>query len=438
MTCHKSRPGTNLLFSLAALLMSFTSSAALAASSVNAAAPSVNVFHFSDGGNDLAGRMTTDAAGNFYVAAQLDDIAHPSGFAALKYNSDGTLNGAFRYKPIPGDFNGVAREVKVDKLGNIYAVGDTSLGGLVVSFTSTGQQRWAHHFSTTGTALALDADGNVYAAGTRVTGAFQGEWVIVKYTSGGQIVWRRQRTGAAGGDVRLTDMELDSAGNPVVLGTTNILASTVTNTMTTWKLDTQGNTSWVRNFIALPVKVQTPAELAIDATGNVYATGGTSPPEGDAIAFTVKYDANGNRKFVLTGAGAGGASVAIDPSGDILLTGGNFIRGHPFVITASKFHANGVKVWATQLAGGGQKIVSDAKGSVFVAGADLNADPTNAGPSDYLIAKLSPAGTVLFNFRFTRGDEVSDATVDPSGNLLVTGSAVTPSFDNDIFTLRLK
>jgi hypothetical protein len=55
-----------------------------------------------------------------------------------------------------------------------------------------------------------------------------------------------------------------------------------------------------------------------------------------------------------------------------------------------------------------------------------------------MIAKLSPAGTVLFNFRFTRGDEVSDATVDPSGNLLVTGSAVTPSFDNDIFTLRLK
>src|SRR5262249_24732083 len=156
--------------------------------------------------------------GNFYVAAQLDSISHPSGFAVLKYNADGTLKGAFRYKPAPGEFNGVARDVKVDSLGNIYAVGDTSRGGLVVSFTAAGLQRWAHHFSTTAVALEVDADGNVYAAGTQVTGPFQGEWVIIKYKSDGQILWRKRHTGAAGGDVRLTDIELDPAGNPVVLG----------------------------------------------------------------------------------------------------------------------------------------------------------------------------------------------------------------------------
>jgi hypothetical protein len=49
MTCHKSHPRGNLLFSLAALLMSFASSAALAAPSVSASGPapvasSVNVF----------------------------------------------------------------------------------------------------------------------------------------------------------------------------------------------------------------------------------------------------------------------------------------------------------------------------------------------------------------------------------------------------------
>ena len=35
------------------------------------ATPSVSVFHFTDGGDDFPARMTADAAGNFYVAAQL-------------------------------------------------------------------------------------------------------------------------------------------------------------------------------------------------------------------------------------------------------------------------------------------------------------------------------------------------------------------------------
>src|SRR5262249_22739760 len=156
----------------------------------------------------------------------------------------GALRGTFRYQPAPGEFNGVAREVRVDQVGNIYAVGDTSLGGVVVSFTSTGSQRWARHFSTSGIALALDASGHVYAAGTHVTGDFRSEWLIVKYASTGQLLWTKRQSGTAGGDVRLTDIQVDRAGNPVVLGTTNILFTTVTNTMTTLKLDALGNTLW--------------------------------------------------------------------------------------------------------------------------------------------------------------------------------------------------
>jgi hypothetical protein len=324
------------------------------------ASPSVRAFHFADGGDDLCGRLTTDASGNFYIAAQLaTDFLHPSSFAVLKYRFDGTLQGAFRYRPAAGEFGGLARDVKVDKLGNIYAVGDTTLGGLVVSFTASGSQRWARHFSTSAVALAIDGGGNVYAAGTRVTGDFQGEWLIAKYTGAGRLLWARNHTGTAHGDVRLTDIQLDPAGKPVVLGTTNIRVSTVANTMTTLKLDIQGNKVWVKDFVAVRFTPQIPYGLAVDGSGNVYATGATNPPEGNSIPFTVKYDVGGNRKFVLTGSGAGGASVAIDPSGDLLLAGVSVVQGLPPSSAASKFHANGVKVWTTRLATG-QKIASDA------------------------------------------------------------------------------
>ena len=132
-----------------------------------ATAPKVTIFHFTDQGDDLARRMTTDAAGNFYVSAELDSVDPLSptlGFAVLKYNFNGKLQGAFRYKNAPGEFGGSAQAVKVDKQGNIYAAGFTTVSGLVVSFTSAGVQRWADRFGASAgnpVALAIDASGSI-------------------------------------------------------------------------------------------------------------------------------------------------------------------------------------------------------------------------------------------------------------------------------------
>ena len=142
MDTKKFRVVPCLLFTLAASLTvplaSVAQAQAAAEESVSSAAtssPTVTTFHFTDKGDDRAGRMTADAAGNFYVSASLDAASHTSGVAVLKYNFNGTLQGAFRYKNAPGEFGGLAHAVKVDKQGNIYAAGQTSVGGLVVSFT---------------------------------------------------------------------------------------------------------------------------------------------------------------------------------------------------------------------------------------------------------------------------------------------------------------
>jgi hypothetical protein len=121
------------------------------------------VLRFTDRGDDLPGRITTDAAGNFYTAAGTDQ---GSGFfEVLKYNSQNKLS-VIRHQNQPGELGGRALGVKTDKLGNIYAVGSSSIGGLVVSFTSSGSQRWADHFNGIPVAVAVDAAGNVYTAGT--------------------------------------------------------------------------------------------------------------------------------------------------------------------------------------------------------------------------------------------------------------------------------
>jgi len=425
---HKIRVSTNVLFSLAALLM--FASASGAAQTVTTS--SLTVLHFASGGDDTPGRMTTDAAGNFYIAAG-SNIGQGF-FEVLKYNLQNKLT-VIRHPNQPGEFGGLAVDVKLDKLGNIYAVGSTTFGGLVASFTPTGSQRWATHFNGTPVAVAVDGLGNVYAAGTRETGNFQGEWVIIKYSNSGLILWEQHHTGTvARSDVRLTDIRLDSAGNPVLLGITNMLVGFFPSTMTTLKLDSHGNTLWVDDFDAGPHAQVNPRGLALDRADSVYATGATGPFSG--FGFTVKYDANGNRQFLLSGNESGGVSVTIDPAGDLLLVGSMAATQTPLgVNVVSKYHVNGVKVWTTTIPAAG-KILSDAIGNIFVAGSTPNSN-INPTTEEYFVSKLSPAGKLQFTKSFSQGQDVSDAAFDSSGNLLVTGSLSNAAGTHGIITLKL-
>ncbi len=438
MTCQKFR-SLALLLTLGLLTLSSASIAQTQSASEAIASdentlstqtiPTVTTFHFTDHSDDLAGRMTTDAAGNFYVSAALGSDS--SSFAVLKYKFDGKLQGAFRFHDSPGEFQGSALAVNVDREDNIFAAGFTTLRGLVVSFTPSGAQRWAHQFGANAgrpVALAIDASGNIYATGVVGHGGSDGsgpvlEWLIVKYSNDGQLLWERHHTGNFELDSQVSDIQLDSAGNVVVLGTTSRSLGNLINKMTVAKFDPQGNKLWVRNF-SIANNAMVPGGLAIDLEGNIYATTVTNPPEGIAMPFTVKYNPDGVRQFVLQGHGAGGSSIAIDPAGDILVTGSTTSFGTPVFVAASKFHRSGARVWTTQIAATG-KILSDSTGNVFVAGAG------------FLITKLNGAGKVQFTSSPLPGDLMIDAVIDPFDNLLVTGDGLNANFEHDIFTVKV-
>jgi hypothetical protein len=161
-------------------------------------------------------------ASTFQLASiPLTPFSHASEFAVIKYNFNGKLQGAFRYENAPGEFRGVANAVKVDKQGNIYAAGNTTVSGLVVSFTSAGVQSCADRFGDSAgnpVALAIDQSGNIYAAGNGGHGGSDGvgpilEWDIVKYSTSGKVLWEQYHTGDPGLDSWVADIQLDSEGN---------------------------------------------------------------------------------------------------------------------------------------------------------------------------------------------------------------------------------
>ncbi len=430
MTFQRSRAVSSLM-SFAAVLVLFLPIDGTAQtqdfSPLSAFAITPQVFRFAKPFDDRSARMTTDAAGNFYIAASFDDLVHPNGFGVLKYSVDGKLLGAFHFNKA---FAAFANDVKVDANGNIYAGGTGALGGLVVSFDPSGKTRWSHVLGDVVTTMALDKSGNVYTGGA----INQSSMVVAKFAADGSLLWQTSHRGttpmccgfgALTPGSCLTDMKLDSNDNVIAFGFSTNAGPNTDNT--TLKIDPQGKLLWARNFAQQPQFNKVPTAGAVDHDNGIYATGqGVDPFTGDRFPYTLKYDTNGKLIFALTGAGNGGVSVAIDPAGEVLLSGFTFLRGNP-ASTASKFDPSGKQIWVTQIPTFGN-MVTDAKGNVFVSG------------SGYTVTKLNPAGTVLWTFQ--ESSQFSEfattgSVVDPFGNLIVTGTGFDFNVgQNDIISLK--
>jgi hypothetical protein len=204
-------------------------------------------------------------------------------------------------------------------------------------------------------------------------------------------------------------MKLDNSGNVIAFGfSTNAGPNTDSTTL---KISPQGKLLWARNFARDPLFNKVPAAGAVDHDNGIYATGqGVDPFTGGRFPYTLNYDANGELKFALMGAGNGGSSVAVDPAGKILLGGSTLVHGTP-ASTASKFDPSGKQIWVTQVPSA-STIVSDAAGNVFASG------------DFYSVTKLSPTGKIISTFNGQSqfpGIAVRDAVIDAFQRLLVTG-----------------
>jgi outer membrane protein assembly factor BamB len=251
-----------------------------------------DTFRFADRGSDIPGGMTTEAEGNFYLSASTKLTPHASGFAVLKYNANTKLQGTFRDKLLPGEFQGAAQAVKLDMQNSVYAIGNTNLSGLVVSLTPGGAQRWTAQFDVEPIALAADKSGNIYVAGNGSAGESDGagpilDSLLVKYSNTGRVLWEQRHTGTPGQDSRVKDIQLDPSGDPIKFDTTSNNAANLTNSTTVAKFDPSGDLLWAKDFPE-PQTLLVAGGLAIDHAGNVYTTSMTNPPEGIARPITVR------------------------------------------------------------------------------------------------------------------------------------------------------
>ncbi|CAN5275879.1 hypothetical protein BH20ACT24_BH20ACT24_16830 [soil metagenome] len=134
------------------------------------------------------------------------------------------------------------------------------------------------------------------------------------------------------------------------------------------------------------------------------------------------------------------ADVEVDAAGNVYVTGSSYATFHDYLTI--KYDRNGNELWRAHYYGPGHgfnqpvKLAVDGLGNVYVTGSSENAQ----GVNDYATVKYGPSGNRLWARRFDSGfggsDLAYDLTLDPSGNVYVTGGSEGGATWIDYLTIK--
>ncbi len=223
-------------------------------------------------------------------------------------------------------------------------------------------------------------------------------------------------------------------------------------------------------LLAFPASGATPTEewvkryssggasrVAVDSSGNVYATGNTD----DGHFVTIKYDSNGNEIWVRNYNGSDytqlfnyvkdfNAGLALDSRGNVYVIGYSYYRDDSHIygeqqhFVAMKYDTDGNLLWINIYDNGERQQLYafsvDSNGNVYLTGY------TEGLTSDYLTIKYDTDGNEIWAKRYDGGgtwDYGIAITVDFVGNVYVTGTSwydiVTIKYDangNELWTKK--
>jgi Calx-beta domain/Putative metal-binding motif/Thrombospondin type 3 repeat/Beta-propeller repeat len=287
---------------------------------------------------------------------------------------------------------------------------------------------WAKGMGSTnsnerGNSVAVDGSGNVYTAGTFA--------------------------GTADFDPGAAAFNMTSAGG---------------NDYFILKLDASGNFVWAKrlgnNFSEFELKI------AVDNSGNVYATGGFAgtidldPGAGVfevscCNSFLLKLNTDGNFLWAFTLDPSSG--IAVDASANVYITGayyGNDMDPGPGNVTltllgnydavVAKYSSGGGYVWAKNFGGGdgntaGNSIALDGNGNVLTTGGfsgTVDFDPgvgvfnLNQSVGGSFVSKLNSSGAFVWAVSLAT-NAGNDMAIDGSGNVYTTGLLDDSNVDFD-------
>ena len=355
----------------------------------------------------------------------------------------------------PANFSDLGIDLALDLYGNVYVTGHsvgigTGLDYATIKYGNNGNQLWVARYSGPGDgwdfpfAISTDSYGNAYVTGAVALSSTQSACVTIKYDSSGDTVWVAQySTGDNRGNAG-RDIAVDRTGNVFVTG-----ASETTGTGSdyfTVKYDSSGNQIWVDRYNGTGNGGDAAYFLAIDDSGNVYASGTSVGSDGYYEGVAIKYDRNGNRRWVVHYNGPanldnGFNEIAVDNFGNVYVVGGSYTSPVTRDGLTFKYDSNGTELWIARYSGpdsasGFSFVALDEMGNVYVTGSSRN----NNYDHDYATIKYDSSGNELWVTRYNglgNFDDVPyDLALDRFGNIYVTGRGFNSNNDHEYTTIK--
>lgn len=391
--------------------------------------------------------------------------------ARLKITLSGAGQGWLRQVGTPG--TEVLTTLAVDSTGSLYAGGQTtgSIGGqpnggqfdgYLLKYKPGGALQWARTLSTTSsdvvTALAVDADDNVYVAGYTY-GAFSGntsagsaDGYVAKYSASGTLLWLRQ-IGSSELD-QFTALAVDPTGGVVVIGATEGGFGLVmnrgpvgTSDVVVIKLDADGGQVYAQEMGT--DQNERPSGVAVDAAGAVYVVGSTQGTFSGATAsggydlFLFKLLAGGTLSWlrqVGTAYDEHLSSALIDSKGSLIAAGwtrgpmgGQLQIGGQDALLLS-YTADGKSQLTRQFGTSYNDVLSTLTrvgDTLYSAGSTRGAFPDQipSGSSDIFVTRYNADGSVGWLSQF--GTDQSDAGngIAATASTLYVGGTTFGAFD---------
>ena len=238
-----------------------------------------------------------DSAGNVYATGSnlVAQTKGPDGltvfnfdYVTVKYNNQGMKQWERNYD---GPYNGYdsPHDLKVDAAGDVIVTGESdSQDGLrqiaTVKYDKNGNELWvsrynADKFESTPVALAVDDQGNIYITGRVDNYPSGGNYLTIKYDTGGRQLWEVRYNGTGRGNLNeASAMFVDSLGDVYVTGTCGLDSGFVT--FDTIKYSPDGVKLWVASYNKTYFNGGLD-KLIVDTTGNVYVIGRVTDPNLD-------------------------------------------------------------------------------------------------------------------------------------------------------------
>ena len=184
---------------------------------------------------------------------------------------------------------------------------------------------------------------------------------------------------------------------------------------------------------------------AIDANNNAFITGYMFATPTNANAVTVKYDPAGVELWSASYDNGGfdnSKAIVLDAAGNSYVTGESDGTGTGLDIITIKYAPNGAQLWAKRFNGSfngndvGNSITVDPSGNVYVTGYTT----IGSGNRDYITIKYDANGVQQFAVTYSGTGNQNDEAVAvafSNNRLYVTGTAINSGGNSDLVTLRL-